>query len=105
MKNTFGISEKSYDLILSIFKNYPEVETVIIFGSRAKGNFRQGSDIDLAIKGQACSPELALKISGIINEQIPVPYSVDVVDYNSLENLELKVHIDRVGLEFYSASI
>lgn len=101
MKNTFGISEKSHNLILSVFERYPQVESVIIFGSRAKGNFTQGSDIDLAIKGKECSPELASKVSGIINEEIPVPYSVDVIDYNSLDNIELKAHIDRVGLEFY----
>ncbi|HEX2956344.1 MAG TPA: nucleotidyltransferase domain-containing protein [Chitinispirillaceae bacterium] len=101
MKNAFGISEKSYNLILSVFEKCPQVETVIIFGSRAKGNFSQGSDIDLAIKGNTCSAELALELRAIINEQIPVPYSVDVLDYNSLDNLELKAHIDRVGLEFY----
>lgn len=102
MKNAFGISEKSHDLILSVFKRYPQVESVIIFGSRAKGNFSQGSDIDLAIKGKSCSAELALELSGIFNEEIPVPYSVDIVDYNSLDSIDLKAHIDRVGLEFYS---
>jgi predicted nucleotidyltransferase len=102
MKNRFGISEKSYDLILAVIKNYPQIETVLIFGSRAKGNFRNGSDIDLAIKGNECSPELALKISGIINEETAVPYNVDIVDYGSLENHDLKTHIDRVGIEFYT---
>lgn len=102
MKNRFGITEKSHALILEIIRHYPQVETVLIFGSRAKGNFRNGSDIDLAIKGNGCSPELALKISGIINEEIAVPYCVDIVDYNSLENRDLKTHIDRVGIEFYT---
>jgi len=101
MKNTFGITETSYSLIISVIEKYPQIETVLIFGSRAKGNYRNGSDIDLAIQGNECSPELASKLSGIINEQTAIPYYVDVVDYNSLTNLELKAHIDRVGIEFY----
>lgn len=101
MKNIFGISETSHSLILSVIEKYPQIETVLIFGSRAKGNFRNGSDIDLAIQGKECSPELASKLGGIINEQTAVPYNVDIVDYNSLKNLELKAHIDRVGIEFY----
>ena len=76
MKNRFGISEKSHTLILSVIQKYPQVETVLIFGSRAIGNFRNGSDIDLAIKGNSCSSELALKLSGTINEEIAVPYFV-----------------------------
>jgi predicted nucleotidyltransferase len=104
MKNRFGISEISHSLIISAIEKYPQIETVLIFGSRAKGNFRNGSDIDLAIQGKLCSPELALKLSGIINEQTAVPYQVDIVDYNSIENQELKAHIDRAGIEFYRRS-
>ena len=99
--NLFGISEKSCKLILSSFSSYPAIEEVIIFGSRAKGNYRNGSDIDLAIKGEACTHLLAMELSGKLNEGLPVPYHIDVVDYSSLENMELKEHIDRVGLVFY----
>ncbi|MEW5845474.1 MAG: nucleotidyltransferase domain-containing protein [Bacteroidota bacterium] len=50
---TFGISEKSYLLIIDVLKSYPEVEAAIIFGSRAKGNYKNGSDIDLALIGES----------------------------------------------------
>jgi predicted nucleotidyltransferase len=73
-----------------------------LFGSKAKGNYKKGSDIDLAIKGENCSPALALHIQGFINEELPVPYMVDVIDYTSLTHKELKEHIDRVGLTFYT---
>mgnify|MGYP001239243225 CR=1 FL=1 len=73
------------------------VEEVILFGSRAKGNYKKGSDIDLAIKGDGTSARLALTIQSYINEELPVPYMVDVLDYHSLQHLELKEHIDRVG--------
>ena len=101
MNNRLGITEKSYNYIVSYLKTNPNIEKVILFGSRAKGNYKNGSDIDLAIKGERCSPELAIDIESYINEVIPVPYTVDVVDYNSLKKKELKEHIDRVGVLFY----
>jgi predicted nucleotidyltransferase len=99
--NPYGIAEKSNRLLLEAFPDYPEVEEVILFGSRAKGNYKKGSDIDLAIKGPECSAELALDIQSFINEELPVPYQVDVVDYGSLRHRELKEHIDRVGICYY----
>lgn len=98
----FGISEKSYELIIETLKKYPEIERAIIFGSRAKGNFKPGSDIDLAIIGNKCTIDLALKLNGILNESLPIPYFVDVVDYNSITNDQLREHINRVGLIFYT---
>lgn len=99
--NRFGISEKSFELLLESLAKYPEVEEVIIFGSRAKGNFKKGSDIDLAIKGAQCSARLALTLQSYLNEELPIPYMVDVLDYNSLNHQELKEHIDRVGVKLY----
>ncbi len=95
--NPFGIKEKSFSLLVEAFTRYPDVEEVLVFGSRAKGNFRPGSDIDLAIKGEKCNARMALDIAGYLNEEIPIPYFVDVVNYASLENQKLKTHIDRVG--------
>ncbi|MFC4770143.1 nucleotidyltransferase family protein [Effusibacillus consociatus] len=99
--NQFGISEKSFQLLLDTFIQYTQVEEVILFGSRAKGNYKKGSDIDLAIKGEECSASLALTLQSYINEELPIPYTVDVIDYNSLNHKELKEHIDRVGIKFY----
>jgi predicted nucleotidyltransferase len=103
--NTFGISEQSYQLLLNTFTKYVEVEKVILFGSRAKGNFKKGSDIDLAIKGKNCTPKIALNIEACLNEELPIPYFVDLIDYNSLEHRELKEHIDRAGVCFYEKNI
>ena len=75
--NTYGISEKSYFLLLNTFSKYPEIEEVILFGSRAKGNYKKGSDIDLAIKGEYCNKQIAMNINGFVNEELPTPYHVD----------------------------
>lgn len=97
----FGISPKSFALIVEVLKRYNEVESAIIFGSRAKGNFQNGSDIDIALVGKTLTSEIVFDITSILNERIPIPYRVDVVNYNSITSNELKEHIDRVGKEFY----
>lgn len=101
--NHFGISIQSYQLLRQTLKDVPEIEKVIIFGSRAKGNYKNGSDIDLAIMGKDCTPETAININAILNEVLPIPYFVDVIDYTSLKQSQLKEHIDRVGIEFYKS--
>jgi predicted nucleotidyltransferase len=99
--NQFGIANRSYLLLQETFSKYPEVEQVVLFGSRAKGNFKKGSDIDLTIKGKKATLKTAVMISVIINERLPIPYHVDVIDYASLNHPELKEHIDRVGVVFF----
>ncbi len=99
--NAFGISNRSYEHIKRTFESYPEIKEVLVFGSRAKGNYRNGSDIDLAIKGSGNCLKLSLDLAGILNERVPIPYHVDVVSYNDLENQELKSHIDRVGRSLF----
>lgn len=103
--NTFGITAKSYQLLLNAFAKYDEVEQVVLFGSRAKGNYKKGSDIDLAIKGKNSSSYIALNLKAYLNEELPIPYFIDVVDYGSLEHPELKEHIDRAGICLYEKPV
>lgn len=86
---------------MGAFSQFPEVEEVVIFGSRAKGNFKNGSDIDLAIKGKNCSGQTAMDINAMLNERLPIPYHIDVVFYDGLAHEGLKQHIDLVGKLFY----
>lgn len=64
-----------------------------IFGSRAKGNFRAGSDVDIAIIGDA------QKVSYLLNEETTLPFFFDIVDVRDLTNQNLKDHIARVGVK------
>ena len=102
--SSFGITKKTYTMLLELFTRHPEVEEVLLFGSRAKNTYKKGSDIDLAIKGEDCNFDLALTIANQVNEELPIPYQVDIVDYSSIDNPDLKEHIDRVGKLFYSSS-
>ncbi|WP_419803030.1 nucleotidyltransferase family protein [Mucilaginibacter sp.] len=86
---------------MAALQDYQEVEKAVLFGSRAKGNYRKGSDIDLAITGKNVSAVIALNLKAYLNEVLPIPYYVDVVAYNLLDQPDLKEHIDRVGISFY----
>jgi len=98
----YGLSEKTFDTLNSIFRKYPGIREVVIYGSRAKGNYRNGSDIDLTLKtGSGFSRTDLLNISGDFDDS-DMPYFVDVSIYDKLTNPELKAHIDRVGKVLYS---
>ena len=97
----FGLKDRTTKQIISVFLSFPEVEEVFVFGSRAKGNFKNGSDIDLALKGKKCTAEIAMCIEAILNEELPLPYKFDVVNYSTISNPDFTGHIDRVGKVFY----
>lgn len=98
----YGISERSFRLLLRTFETYPEIDQVLLFGSRAKGNYKNGSDIDLAIKGEKVGPDLIFRLKSTFNERLPIPYFVDVVGYENLDHKALKEHIERVGKVIYN---
>ena len=95
----FGLSENIVQSIYSVFEKYDAVKTVVIFGSRAKGNFENGSDIDLAIENEISAEGLE-KIQNEL-EDLDLLYGIDIISYNKLEDSPLKQHIDRVKKTFY----
>ncbi|WP_273392004.1 nucleotidyltransferase domain-containing protein [Actinobacillus porcinus] len=96
----FGLSEKSTALIHEILKKYPEVEQAVIYGSRAKGNYREGSDIDLTLKGERLTSSILSSIWLDLDESYS-PYLFDLSIYSQLTNPDFIAHIDRVGKIFY----
>jgi len=101
MNNLFGLRESDIQNISDILNQFNEVSSAVIFGSRAKGNFTRGSDVDIAIKGEGLNLRITNKIGYILNEETLMPYKFDVIDYNTITNPELKSHIKRAGIEFY----
>jgi uncharacterized protein len=95
----FGLSESTVNLIRRFFLQFPEVVEVKIYGSRAMGNYKKGSDIDLVLFGNIEYDLLRMIYSGL--DALPTPYKYDVTDYNTISNPNLKDHIDRVGKTFY----
>lgn len=99
----FGLKAADLRSMESAFKSLPEIESVIIFGSRALGNFKNNSDIDLCLKGLAVDYAICVKLSSKL-EELPMPYLFDIVNYNNLKNFELKSHIDRYGRLIFTSS-
>ena len=96
----FGLSSNNINKINSVFKQYSEINEVVIFGSRAKGNYRNNSDIDLAIKGNNINLSIVQQIE-IKLDELYIPNSIDLIVFEKIENSELINHINRVGKQFY----
>lgn len=98
-----GLSERDLDTLLHGFLRFPEINHVVIFGSRAMGNFKKGSDIDLAIINEGVSSKTLNQIASYF-EDSSLPYRVDIVYLPELCLPELIDHIKRVGKLFYQVS-
>jgi uncharacterized protein len=96
----FGLKEKDINSINTVFAKYPNIKKVIIYGSRAKGNYKNGSDIDLTIIGNNIDNSVLNKIQNDIDE-LMLPYSFDLSSYETITSKELLEHIERVGIIFY----
>lgn len=94
-----GLSAEEQRCVCDMLRRFPFVQTAVLFGSRAKGTFRVGSDVDLAVKG--CSEPEVIQLSAALNEETVLPYFFDVVAYEAIQSSDLLDHIDRVGITIY----
>lgn len=92
----FGLDKKQFQLILEVIESFPEIEKVIIFGSRATQTNRPGSDIDLALTGSQLTPLILNRFSSALDD-LPLPFLFDVVDYHNISNNNLKENIATKG--------
>lgn len=97
--DNFGLSEKTTETLRDFFTKFPEIKMVKIYGSRAIGNYRNGSDIDFALFGDF--DKNSIKKISIEADELNIPYMFDITDYSAIQNNELKEHIDRVGKVFF----
>jgi predicted nucleotidyltransferase len=97
----FGLLDRDLNYILEAVSKFSEIEEVIIFGSRAMGNYKKGSDVDIALKGQDVDRRIVSRLSEYLNEEYPLPYFFDVISYKDISNEELVKHIDSVGVSIY----
>ncbi len=99
----FGLTASDLALITATLQKHLDVEEAIIYGSRAMGNYKPGSDVDIALKGML-APETLGEVYAELNERLPLPYQFDVVAYAALSLPSLIEHIDRYGQRFYKRS-
>ncbi len=101
MNRRFGLEESTIQKICTVLSHYPQVERAILYGSRAKGNYRLGSDIDLTLIGR---DDLTLNVLYRIMDELDdllLPYMIDLSILNAIEDEELVGHIRRAGVKFY----
>jgi len=96
-----GLIERDIQTLFGIFEKFQDVKSVYLYGSRAKGTYHLGSDIDLAIMNDDVSEKTIRTIKAEIEES-NLPYFVDVTPFATLNHKELAEHIQRVGVPFYS---
>jgi predicted nucleotidyltransferase len=99
----FGLSDTVIKELQDVFRRHTNIKKVLIFGSRSKGNYRAGSDIDLAVIGQDIDYNLLLNIHCEI-DNLELLYSVDLLDYQKKKGTPIGDHIDRVGQVFYEVA-
>ena len=95
----FGLKETVIDKINTLCQQYDGIEQVIIYGSRSKGNYKLGSDIDLTIVGDIDLSTM-FKLEDEIDDLL-LPYMIDLSVMKKIENPDLIEHIQRVGQVFY----
>jgi predicted nucleotidyltransferase len=98
----FGLSDSVIEELRNVFRRHANIEKVLIFGSRSKGDYRPGSDIDLALIGKDIDYRQLLDISCEIDD-LELLYSVDLLDYNKKIGTPIGNHIARVGQTFYDS--
>ncbi|AFI84967.1 restriction endonuclease subunit R [Methylophaga nitratireducenticrescens] len=104
VENSYGLSAQTISAIHAALATFPSIQSAVLYGSRAKGDYRPNSDIDLTLHVDASASEhLLFEVMGAM-EELDTPYSFDISLYQHIDNDNLKDHIQRVGVEFYNAA-
>ena len=99
----YGLSDRTIADLQTVFRNQANIRQVLIFGSRAKGNYRPGSDIDLALVGDGITLKQRNELLHRFDD-MGILYKIDLVDYNKKIGTPIGDHINRVGQVLYSAT-
>ena len=96
----YGLDNRVLENIVLVLKRFPQIDEAILYGSRAKGTHKRGSDIDITLVGNALDLETLNKITGEL-DSLPFPYTFDVSIFQRITNKDLIGHIERVGKSLY----
>ena len=93
----YGLTDRSYQKIKEVVDKYSNYE-FIVFGSRARGDYKNGSDLDLAVKGEIDKEQYHKILNSF--DLLDIPYMVDIVFINKVKKQELLDAIERDGIKF-----
>jgi len=91
-----GLPDAALKKILEVLSGEEQVARVILYGSRAKGTFKAGSDIDLALEGQGLDLSVLSALETKLDDLL-LPWKIDLAVIAEIDNGELLEHIERVG--------
>lgn len=98
---TYGLSDTVIAKIHAVLQKYPQVQRAVLYGSRAEGCHRPGSDIDLTlIGGEDLTLDVLYRISWELDDLL-LPYTIDLSLLHHIDDPEVVDHIRRVGVVFY----
>jgi len=97
---SFGLAKKEIDLIKSVFEKTPEIESVFIYGSRAKGNFKKTSDIDLGVRFAGNTGGNILKLKSDLSD-LPIIYEIDATDEKEIQKGNFKTEYEKTKQLFW----
>ena len=97
----FGLDDEILTKINLVFEQFPQIEEVIIYGSRVMGNYREASDIDLTLLGENLNLPILNQLTLTLDDLL-LPYLFDISIYHQIKNQDLLAHIKRKGQTFYS---
>jgi predicted nucleotidyltransferase len=96
----FGLRETDVERLIAVLASNSKISKIILFGSRAKGNFREGADIDLSLAGNNLNLDDVINAT-LATDQLNLPYKIDLVIYDRIRENALKEHIDRAGIVLF----
>lgn len=96
----FGLKQQQIEAIINCLAQYQAIEQVVIYGSRAKGNYKRGSDIDLTIIDDGLSFSELLQLETKLDDLL-LPYKIDLSLKRQISNPDLIEHINRIGIILY----
>ena len=100
----YGLSDSVINRIISVFSRFPEVDKAVLYGSRAKGNYKTGSDIDLTLYGSGLSLTILHKIENELDDLL-LPYKIDLSIFDQITDPAVIDHIRRVGVLLYEKCV
>jgi predicted nucleotidyltransferase len=104
MESIYGLKKSDLEIIMNILQMEGKIEEAVIFGSRAQGIYKNGSDIDIALKGKDIDAGIISHISYQLNEETLMPYKFDIINYHAINNDALIEQINRYGVSIYTKS-
>jgi predicted nucleotidyltransferase len=100
MTTNHGLANKTLEQITGVLVTFSQVEKALLFGSRAKGTHKPGSDIDLALVGADLDWKTVGRISCALDD-LPIPYRFSLIMFNERTDSEVAAHIRRVGIPLF----